>query len=58
MPELFGMKYLYLWHWRSDRGEMFALFEDYDNAQKYRDANEDDPAMIFNEILSLPVIDA
>lgn len=52
------MKYLYLWHWRSTRGEMFALFEDYDNAQKYLDANADDPDLVINEILSLPVIDS
>lgn len=58
MPELFGARYLNLWHWRSSRGEMFALFEDYDLAKTYMDANTNDPDLIINEILSLPVIDS
>lgn len=50
-------KGMYLWHWRSNTSEMFALFEEYKNAEKYADANPAGGDVILSEILSLGVID-
>ncbi len=51
-------KIYYLFHWRSDKGEMFALFSDRGNADKYVDANPVGGDVVISEVISLVVIDA
>ena len=57
VPELHGLPYMHLFHWRSDKGEMFALFADRENAEKYVEANPEGGDVVISEVVSLMVID-
>jgi hypothetical protein len=57
VPDLYGSPYMHLFHWRSDRGEMFALFADRETADKYVEANPEGGDVLISEVISLPVID-